>query len=78
MIECFAPLKRTVAIVLVLALCLAGCTSSKKIIYFQNIDDAVLNPVGTDYEAVIKKDDRLTIVVSAGQERVRSVQSYAQ
>ena len=70
MIDCFAPLKRTVSIVLVLAMCVAGCTSSKKIIYFQNIDDAVLNPVGTDYEAVIKKDDRLTIVVSGPDKSV--------
>lgn len=43
---------------------LSGCTSSKKILYFQNIDDAELKPLTTEYEAVIKKDDRLTIVVS--------------
>lgn len=43
---------------------LSGCTSSKQIIYFQNIDDAELKPLNTEYEAVIKKDDRLTIVVS--------------
>lgn len=43
---------------------LSGCTTSKKIIYFQNLDDANLKPLDTAYEAVIKKDDRLTIVVS--------------
>lgn len=43
---------------------LTGCTSSKEILYFQNIDDAELKPLNTEYEAVIKKDDRLTIVVS--------------
>lgn len=43
---------------------LTNCTTSKKIIYFQNLDDAELKPLNTAYEAVIKKDDRLTIVVS--------------
>ena len=43
---------------------LSGCASSKEIIYFQNIDDAVLESLNTAYEAVIKKDDRLTIIVS--------------
>ena len=43
---------------------LTDCTTSKKIIYFQNLDDAELKPLDTQYEAVIKKDDRLTIVVS--------------
>ena len=43
---------------------LTDCTTSKKIIYFQNLDDAELKPLNTAYEAVIKKDDRLTIVVS--------------
>ena len=47
-----------------MAIMLSGCTSSKKILYFQNIDDAELKPLTTEYEAVIKKDDRLTIVVS--------------
>lgn len=43
---------------------LAGCTTSKEILYFQDIDNAELKPLTTEYEAVIKKDDRLTIVVS--------------
>ena len=43
---------------------LTDCTTSKKIIYFQNLDDAELKPLNTAYEAVIKKDDRLTIIVS--------------
>ena len=43
---------------------LTDCTTSKKIIYFQNLDDAELKPLDTEYEAVIKKDDRLTILVS--------------
>lgn len=47
-----------------MAILLSGCTTSKEILYFQNIDDAELKPLATEYEAVIKKDDRLTIVVS--------------
>ena len=49
---------------------LSGCTTSKKIIYFQNLDDAELKPLNTAYEAVIKKDDRLTIVVSGPDKTV--------
>ena len=55
---------------IVLALALSGCATSRQINYFQNIDDAVLKSVGTDYEAVIKKDDRLTIVVSGPDKSV--------
>ena len=49
---------------------LTDCTTSKKIIYFQNLDDAELKPLDTQYEAVIKKDDRLTIVVSGPDKMV--------
>ena len=49
---------------------LTNCTTSKKIIYFQNLDDAELEPLNTAYEAVIKKDDRLTIVVSGPDKMV--------
>lgn len=49
---------------------LGSCTSSKEILYFQNIDDAELKPLTTEYEAVIKKDDRLTIVVSGPDKMV--------
>lgn len=53
-----------------LCLVLTGCTSSKKIVYFQNLDEAELKPLTADYEAVIKKDDRLTIVVSGPDKTV--------
>ena len=53
-----------------LCLVLTGCTSSKKIVYFQDIDEAELKPLTADYEAVIKKDDRLTIVVSGPDKTV--------
>ena len=49
---------------------LTDCTTSKKIIYFQNLDGAELKPLDTQYEAVIKKDDRLTIVVSGPDKMV--------
>ncbi len=49
---------------------LGSCTSSKEILYFQNIDDAELKPLTTEYEAVIKKDDRLSIVVSGADKMV--------
>lgn len=51
--------------------CLAvGCATSKQILYFQDIDDVQLNKLTTEYEAVIKKDDRLTIVVSGPDKSV--------
>lgn len=56
--------------VVVGSLVLGSCTSSKEIIYFQNIDDATLKPLAAEYEAVIKKDDRLTIVVSGPDKTV--------
>lgn len=46
------------------ALVFDSCTSYKDIVYFQDIDDVQLKQMTTEYEAVIKKDDRLTIVVS--------------
>lgn len=42
----------------------ASCATSKDIVYFQDIDDVQLKALTTEYEAVIKKDDRLSIVVS--------------
>lgn len=47
-----------------LALIASSCTSSKDILYFQNIDQVQMQKLTNDYEAVIKKDDRLAIVVS--------------
>lgn len=41
-----------------------SCTSYKDIVYFQDIDDVQLEQLNSEYEAVIKKDDRLTILVS--------------
>lgn len=51
--------------------CLAvGCATSKQILYFQDIDDVQLGKLTTEYEAVIKKDDRLTIIVSGPDKTV--------
>lgn len=47
-----------------------GCTTSKEILYFQDIDEVQLKQLTTEYEAVIKKDDRLTIVVSGPDKTV--------
>lgn len=55
----FFPLVAIVALVM-----MSSCTTSKQILYFQDIDTINLKPLTNDYEAVIKKDDRLTIVVS--------------
>ncbi len=49
---------------LLVLLSVSSCTSSKQILYFQDIDEVELNKLTNEYEAVIKKDDRLTIVVS--------------
>ena len=62
-----APILRIFSFATLILIGLTGltdCTTSKKIIYFQNLDDAELKPLTTEYEAVIKKDDRLAIVVS--------------
>lgn len=48
----------------------ASCASQKEILYFQDIDQVQLGKLTTDYEAVIKKDDRLTIVVSGPDKTV--------
>ena len=51
---------------------LAGCATSKEILYFQDIDTVNLKALTTEYEAVIKKDDRLSILVSGPDKSVTS------
>jgi len=53
-----------------LALVAVSCASSKDILYFQDIDEAILEEISTQYEAVIKKDDRLSILVSGPDKTV--------
>jgi polysaccharide export outer membrane protein len=43
----------------------ASCTSSKKILYFNNIQDTVLTQQQYDFEPVIQKSDLLNISVSS-------------
>lgn len=47
-----------------------SCASYKDIVYFQDIDDVQLGQLTSEFEAVIKKDDRLTIVVSGPDKTV--------
>ncbi|MBO4611257.1 MAG: polysaccharide biosynthesis/export family protein [Bacteroidales bacterium] len=65
------PILKFVVLAAVSALAL-GCTSSKQILYFQDIDDRTLGKLSNEYEAVIKKDDRLVIVVSGPDKTVTS------
>lgn len=50
----------------------ASCAAPKDILYFQDIDEVKLEKLTTEYEAVIKKDDRLTIVVTGPDKTVTS------
>lgn len=54
----------------VISVVIASCTSSKDILYFQDISQTELQKLANEYEAVIKKDDRLTIVVSGPDKTV--------
>lgn len=49
---------------------LASCSTSKEIEYFQDIDRVYMEQLNTEYEAIIKKDDRLSIVVSGPDKTV--------
>lgn len=53
---------------------LGGCTTSKEIVYFQDIDEVNLKNLTTEYEASIKKDDLLSIIVSGPDKTV--IQPY--
>ena len=67
-------LLRSLVLVCVSLLLAAGCTTSKQILYFQDIDTAEIERIVTDYEPVIKRDDILKIVVSGPDKLV--VQPY--
>lgn len=54
----------------VAALMAVSCATPKEILYFQDIDNVSLNKLTTEYEAVIKKDDRLSILVSGPDKTV--------
>lgn len=65
-------MRKTIHIVslAVIAVIIASCTSSKDILYFQDLNQVELQKLANEYEAVIKKDDRLTIVVSGPDKTV--------
>lgn len=54
----------------VILLLLSGCASYKDIMYFQDIDRSNHKNLTDVYEAVIRKDDRLTIIVSGPDKTV--------
>ena len=56
--------------IVAIALLAPSCATRKDILYFQNIEDVQPKPQTTEYEAVIKKDDRLAIVVSGPDKTV--------
>ena len=49
---------------------LPGCTSSKDILYFQDIDQVTPEKIEAQYEPVIMKDDKLQIIVSGPDKSV--------
>ncbi len=69
----FSIFKWAVAAISILLLA-DSCTTSKQILYFQDIDTAEIDRIVTDYEPVIKRDDILKIVVSGPDKLV--VQPY--
>ncbi len=52
------------------AVLLVCCSSPKDVLYFQDIDKATLGELSNAYQAVIKKDDNLTIVVTGPDKSV--------
>ncbi len=48
---------------LLLVIVIAGCTSPKEILYFQDIDENFSESIQSDFEPTIKVDDLLSIVV---------------
>lgn len=63
-------MNKAVLCLLSVVLLLTGCATSEQIRYFQDIDYARLDNMSTQYEAVIKKDDLLSIVVSGPDKSV--------
>ena len=69
----FSIFKWAVAAISILLLA-DSCTTSKQILYFQDIDTAEIDRIVTEYEPEIKRDDILKIVVSGPDKLV--VQPY--
>ena len=58
------------ATILVAFSALTSCTSSKDILYFQDIDQVMPEKIPAEYEPVIMKDDKLQIIISGPDKNV--------
>lgn len=61
---------RCAAVFIALVAMLSSCSTAKEIVYLQNIDEVKLNELTSQYEARIKKDDLLSIIVSGPDKSV--------
>ena len=50
---------------IIICLCLTSCVNTKKIVYFNNIQDTTLENSGSNLESSIQKNDLLNITVSS-------------
>lgn len=55
---------------LALSAFLSSCSSEKEIVYLQNLEDVEMRKLTSKYEARIKKDDLLSIIVSGPDKQV--------
>ena len=65
-------MKPVVSRLILFACCLtlAGCATSRDLLYFQDIDEVTLGELTRHYELVIKRDDELKIIVSGPDKSV--------
>ena len=65
-------MKPVVSRLILFACCLtlAGCATSRDLLYFQDIDEATLGELTRHYELVIKRDDELKIIVSGPEGQI--------
>ena len=57
-------------LVLAFAAAVSACTTTKDLLYFQDINERQLKALVNEYEAVIKSDDKLAIIVSGADKTV--------
>lgn len=63
------PVKPTILLLALLSL-LTACATSRDVLYLQDIDKVQLHDLATRYEAVIKKDDELKIIITSADKTV--------
>lgn len=63
-------MRNKVFVLLLAFVAVFSCTTQKEILYFQDIDDITLKRLTNEYEAIIKKDDLLTIIISGPDKTV--------